>query len=435
MSGRSEKWTSNLGAVLAFMGATVGLGSLWRFPYKVGVFGGAAFLLAYFVCYFLVGIPAYIGETILGKATGKNPAGAMKEVAKKKGSSTKWRLVGDLTVVLGTILNAQYLVVVGWTVVYVYLYATGAVYGDAQAVFDAVFPGWASAIGLVVAAAICFYVTARGIVKGIELANKIAMPLLFAILVVCAVRALTLPGAWAGVEFLFYPEVEKLLDPETWFQALGQVYFTMALGIGFIITYGKYLRKEQSVVSNTYQVALGDNLASILAGLAIFPAVFAFGLHAAAGPQLVFVTLPSVFEHIPLGHVFGLMFSIGLALAALQCTQAAFEVATSYLMEEYGVERKKAALAVTLFQIAVGLLPALSGFWFDIFDIGWTLIPPITGLLTVVFVSWIWRAEEVRELISSEGRTVGSWWVLSMKYVVPAGILLVLAYYAVNLLA
>lgn len=423
-----ESWSSKITTVFAFMAATIGLGSLWRFPYKVGVYGGAAFLLIYFLAYILIGIPAYNGETLLGKRTRKSPAGAFFSAAKEVKASIKWRYLGDATVVLGTLLNTQYLVVVGWTIIYFGLALTGRIFitnhDVLESIWHTVFPGYLSVLGLAIATIYCTFFIIRGVSKGIEKVNQVLMPLLFIILVIGVIRAVTLPNAFEGIRFFFMPRAEYLQDPSIWLQALGQVYFTTALGIGFIITYGSYMSRDQNVEYNTYMVAIGDNLASILAGLAIFPAVFAFGLRPDSGPRLVFIILPQVLARMPLGYIFGVLFFLGFAIAALECTKAAFEVATAYLMDEYGIERAKAAIIVGVLQFLIGIASAVSVEIWYLFDWLWTIIPPLIGLFTSIFVGWVWRIER----FASEEK-IRRIWIILLKYIVPIGILVVFVGY------
>ncbi|MGQ4832375.1 MAG: sodium-dependent transporter [Candidatus Asgardarchaeia archaeon] len=425
MAEERELWKSKIGAVFAFMAATVGLGSLWRFPFKLGVYGGAAFLLIYAIFYVLIGIPAYIGETILGKETKKNPAGAFEVISKKYGYSKRWRHLGDAIVIFGTILNAQYLVVVGWTVIYFSLSLTGTIFTTNSnvlySIWNSIFPSWVSVLGLAIATVYCTFFIIRGVSKGIEKVTSILMPLLFIILIAGVIRALTLPNSYEGLIFLFLPRLEPLYDWTTWLQALGQVYFTTALGIGFIITYGSYM-SQQNVESNTYFVAIGDNLASILAGLAIFPAVFAFGLMPDSGPNLAFIILPQIFAKMPFGEIFGIIFFFGFAIAALECTKAAFEVATAYLIDEFKITRTKAAILVGLFEFLVGVPSALSFLIWDIFDWLWTIIPPLMGLLTTIFIGWLWRMRDINEKIHKI-------WKVLLVYVAPIGIAIVLLGY------
>ncbi len=433
MGERRVTWKSRIGAMFAFMAATVGLGSLWRFPYKVGMYGGAAFLVAYFTCYLLIGIPAYIGETVFGKLTRKGPAGAFKKAVEEVKARKEWSLIGHLTVIFGTILNAQYLVVVGWTIIYLGLSLTGSIFTMDQVALENlwsnVFPGWISVVGLLIATLYCTVSIICGVSEGIEKVTSVLMPILFIILIIGCIRSLTLEGAFRGVEFLFMPNIEKLFEASTWLQALGQVYFTTALGIGFIITYGSYMSKKQSVTWNTYMVAIGDNLASILAGLAIFPAVFALGLHPAAGAKLAFVVLPQVFARMPFGAIFGVMFFLGFAIAALEATKPAFEVATSYLVDEFKWDRTKAALIVAAVELILGIAAALSFQIWDLFDRMWTTIPPLMGLFTSVFIGWKLDVEKIcRE------ENIGRWWIYTIKYATPIGITIVfMAYVLVNL--
>ena len=433
MTQERVSWKTKIGTVFAFMAATIGLGSLWRFPYKLGAFGGAAFLLIYLILYLLIGISAYNGETLLGKYTKSGPAGAFRKAAMDVGASSKWRIVGDLTVIFGTLLNTQYLVVVGWTIVYFALAISGIIF-TTDSVFlndlwSFVFPGIPSLIGLGLATAYCTISIMKGIHKGIEKVNQILMPCLFILLILGVIRSLTLPSAFQGVVFLFHPEFEILGDPMVWIQALGQVYFTTALGIGFIITYGSYMREDQKVTSNTYMVAIGDNLASILAGLAIFPAVFAFGLNPDSGARLAFIILPQVFAVMPLGRIFGILFFLAFMIAALEATKPAFEVAVSYLVEEYGIDRERAVLVVGGIQFIIGTLSAISLIIWDIFDWMWTLIPPLMGFLTMIFVGWIWKIERIGE---KEG--INKFWIYLLKYVAPAGIFIVLLNYLISFL-
>ncbi|MEX2690854.1 MAG: sodium-dependent transporter [Candidatus Njordarchaeum guaymaensis] len=296
-----------------------------------------------------------------------------------------------------------------------------------ESTWNCVFPGPISVLGLAIATMYCTYFIIKGVSKGIERINSILMPLLFIILIIGVVRALTLPNAMDGVIFLFAPKINILCDPLIWLQALGQVYFTTALGIGFIITYGSYMQKNQNIQQNTYLVAFGDNLASILAGLAIFPAVFAFGLSPGTGPRLAFIILPQVFAKMPFGYIFGVLFFLSFAIAALECTKAAFEVATAYLIDEYHLSRFKAAIIVGLAQFLIGVGSAISYPIWDIFDWSWTIIPPLIGLLTSIFVGWIWRIDR---FIDEE--KMSKIWIYLLKFVVPIGIAIVFLGYLIQ---
>ncbi len=424
---RKEKWSSLIASSLAFMGATIGIGSLWRFPYKVGVCGGGSFVLAYFVCYIALTLPVYMAETAIGKASKRSLARCFEEIS----GSKRWSLLGDATVVVGTTLNAQYLVVVGWTLLYIG-YSLMWPQVPPEVLFEATFPSFWSLVGLFFACLICSVIVARGI-SFMERVYEVLMPLLFIILSACCVYACFLPGFWETLSFLFYPKIETLSDPALWLTALGQAYFTAALGIGFMIAYGAYM-EEQPIPENSFLAALGDNIASILAGIAIFAVVFSYGLSPAAGASLAFISLMKAFQAIPLGQVLAFLFYLSFSAAAIASTKPAFEVFAGYAVEKFGMKRWKASALAGLIQFALGVPAALSTDVFYAYDFGWTVLPPLISLFTIAFLIKAWGISEAEKVVV-EGSKIkaGKYFAFCTKYIAPVGISAILIGYALAL--
>jgi len=443
-----EQWSSRLGFVLAAAGSAIGLGNIWRFPFKAGDNGGGAFVLIYLACLFFLCVPYLFAELALGRNSKRNPVGAIRAI---RGRSP-WSLVGGLCVVTGLAIFSYYAVVAAWAVGYVFRdLAAGEATNAAFARFTAD-PLWIVPLfgGFLAATA---GVVARGVRRGIERWARILMPVLFVLLCLIIFRTVTLPGAGAGLEFYLTPdfsEVSGLMVVE----ALGQAFFSLSLGMGTMITYGSYLPDDENLVVAGGYVAVFDTLIALMAGLMIFPAVFAMGQNPAEGPPLVFVVLPEVFGAMPLGAFVGTLFFLFLAIAAFTSGISLLEVFVSYLVDETTWSRPTAAWSAGGVAFVMGLpaalsqgaVPALSDLsWLvgdrifgprpgvlDIMDVLWGSIALVLGaVLLSVFVGWVWGADDaLQELRSGDGHTVGRWvgpaWRTTIKYVFPVTILTVL---------
>lgn len=351
---------SKIGVILATVGCAVGLGNIWRFPYMLGENGGAAFLLVYISCILFLGIPVMITEFFIGRYSRKNAAGAFKVMA----PGTKWSVIGYNGVAAAFLILGYYAVVSGWTLEYIVQAFSGSLEGKNATDFADEFTAFSTGVfrpilWTVVFIALTHIIIVSGVKEGIERASKVMMPVLFLILIALCVRSITLPGASEGLTFLFNPDFSKI-DSSVVLSAMGQAFFSLSIGMGCLITYASYFGKQTNLQTTALQVTILDTLVAVLAGVMIFPAVFSFGIEPTTGPELVFITLPNVFEQLPFGNIWSFVFFVLLALAALTSTISLHEVSTAYVHEEYHVSRKKAAIIVSVGVTIVGILSSLS---------------------------------------------------------------------------
>lgn len=351
---------SKIGVILATVGCAVGLGNIWRFPYMLGENGGAAFLLVYISCILFLGIPVMITEFFIGRYSRKNAAGAFKVMA----PGTKWSVIGYNGVTAAFLILGYYAVVSGWTLEYIVQAFSGSLEGKNATDFADEFTAFSTGVfrpilWTVVFIALTHIIIISGVKEGIERASKVMMPVLFLILIALCVRSATLPGASEGLSFLFNPDFSKI-DSSVVLSAMGQAFFSLSIGMGCLITYASYFGKQTNLQTTALQVTILDTLVAVLAGIMIFPAVFSFGIEPTTGPELVFITLPNVFEQLPFGNIWSFVFFVLLALAALTSTISLHEVSTAYVHEEYHISRKKAAIIVSIGVTILGILSSLS---------------------------------------------------------------------------
>ncbi len=439
MKAPRELWTSRVAFILAAAGSAVGLGNIWRFSYVVGTNGGAAFIIVYLIIIAVIGYPMMVTEIALGRKTHKNAIGAFKALA----PNTPWWLVGALGVLAGFVILSFYSVVAGWSVSYIFKTIGGSLGADAD--FAGVFVGhitsaWAPVIWHAVFMAITLGIIAAGVVGGIGRAVRILMPALFVLLIILVLRSLTLPGAGAGVAFILQPDFSEL-TAQSILGAVGQAFFTLSLGMGCMITYGSYLNDKDDVPDNGAWVVALDTGVALLAGFAIFPAVFALGFDPAAGAGLAFITLPAVFASMPGGVLFGVLFFVLLSIAALTSAISLLEVVVAWLVDEYDWSRKKASLIIGVLIFLVGVPASLSNGaisfniagmpFFDFLDfLQESILLPLGGLLTAVFAGHVWTAKKTREYANTErGKIVlGGWYDVLIKYIVPIAIAVVMIF-------
>jgi neurotransmitter:Na+ symporter, NSS family len=437
---------SRLGFVLAAAGSAIGLGNVWRFPYTAAESGGGAFVLVYLFFVLVIGVPVLLAELSLGRKSGRNAVGAFKAIV----PDSLWPAVGGLGVLTGFGILAFYSVVAGWTLSYLRMAVTGSfangLTADAStSLFGQVIGSPAEAIlmaGLFIA--ITASVVRGGIGGGIERASKILMPIFFVILVVLAIRSVTLPGAEKGLDFLLGADFSKL-TPAKIMSALGQALFSLSLGMGAMITYGSYLQKKENLVAAGFAVAGFDTFIALLSGIIIFPALFSAGAEPDAGPGLVFVVLPTIFDTLPAGYLFSVAFYGLLAIAALTSTMSLLEVVVAYFVDERGWSREKAVWTISsgCFLLAVpsalsqGAVDALGDvFGVDFLDlqniIFGNIALSIGALFISIFVGWIWGADraiaEMREQTPSALRIGAKGWSLLVRFVCPAAVVAVLVY-------
>lgn len=422
---------SRIGFVLAAAGSAIGLGNIWRFPYTAGQNGGGAFVVVYLICIFALCLPVLFAELSIGRASQKSPVGAFKALAPK----SLWPLVGGLGVLTGFGILAFYSVVAGWTLAYLGWALTGRFAGPiGPEESEAMFNGLLSSPMEVVLAGVFLLMTAvvvrAGVQRGIERACKVLMPLFLLILVTLALRSLTLEGAREGVEFLFAPDFSKL-SVEVVISALGQALLSLSLGMGAMITYGSYLSRRDGMPGAGISVALADTGIAILAGLIIFPALFAAGGEAQGGAGLVFIVLPTIFHKLPAAWFFGVAFYGLLCIAALTSTLSLMEVIVSYFVDEHRMSRLKMTwiMAGACFLLAVP--SALFMGFFETQDALWGNYALIVGsLLISLFVGWKWGVRSAVAEITRSGHAMplAAVWGFVIRFFAPLAITAILVF-------
>ena len=430
---------SKLGVILASAGSAVGLGNIWRFPYETGNHGGAAFILIYLGCILLLGLPIMIAEFLIGRHSQANTARAYQILA----PGTQWRWVGRMGVLAGFLILGYYSVVAGWTLEYIFEAVSNSFAGKTPAEVISSFQSFSSnpALWLTLFLLATHFIIVKGVEKGIEKSSKIMMPTLFIIILILVGCSVTLPGAGKGIEFLLKPDFSKV-DGNVFLGAMGQAFFSLSLGMGCLCTYASYFSKNTNLTRTAFSVGIIDTFVAVLAGFIIFPAAFSVGIQPDAGPSLIFITLPNVFQQafsgIPiLAYIFSVMFYVLLALAALTSTISLHEVVTAYLHEEFNFTRGKAARLVTTGCILLGILCSLSlgvtkeftifGLgMFDLFDfVTAKLMLPLGGLLISIFTGWYLDKKLVWSEITNNGTLKVPTYkliIFILKYVAPIAI-------------
>ena len=428
---------------MAAAGSAVGLGNIWRFPYVTGENGGAAFVVVYLACVLFIGLPLMWCELALGRASGRNPVGAFRET----GGGFPFVLTGVLCLAACFFVLTYYGVIAGWTISYAIsqVAQTNLLFKEYTADPVYVLPVFALFIVLTIV------IVRAGVEKGIEKWSKILMPLLFVLMLVVIIRGVTLPGAGAGLEYYLKPDFSKI-DGTVVLKALGQAFFSLSVGWGLMITYGSYMSKKQNIVSNGFWVGLADTSVALLAGLMIFPAVFAMGMSPDSGTGLAFTTLPAVFAEIPAGWVVGTVFFLLLSVAAVTSSISMLEVPVSYFVDEKKSLRTTCAVTVGLVAFVVGIPSALSnggnewlsnielfgqtGFFSILDQVFGTLALIIISLMLSIYAGWVWKPKNViaeielgcpwfsKPLIG--GISPACVWAVFIKFVCPIVISLVL---------
>ncbi|WP_010663868.1 sodium-dependent transporter [Marinilabilia salmonicolor] len=400
-----DTFSGKFGIIAAAAGSAIGLGNIWRFPYVLGENGGGAFLLVYLLFVIMIGVPVMISELLIGRKAQLNVFGAFRKLAPGK----PWFMIGVMGVGAAFLILGFYAVVAGWTLQYVYYSLTNALAGNTPDQMIQVFEGVQATKGWSLFWTLLFmtgtaYIVSSGIEKGIEKYTKILMPLLVLIILVLNVRAVTLDGAMAGLDFLFNPDFSKL-NSDVILEALGQAFFSLSIGMGVIVTYGSYIKKNESLGGTALSVSLADTLIAVLAGVAIFPAAFAFGMAPNQGPGLVFVTLPNIFNQMAGGYLFGLLFFVLLSIAAFTSSISLLEVVVAYFTEELKLRRKQATWIAAGIMSLLAALCAFSDNAFGAFDyVSSNILLPIGGLLVVIFVGWVMEKNLPRLEIEADGR-------------------------------
>ncbi|PKM36949.1 MAG: sodium-dependent transporter [Gammaproteobacteria bacterium HGW-Gammaproteobacteria-10] len=435
------EWSSRFAFILAATGSAVGLGNIWKFPYIAGENGGGAFVIVYLLCILLIGLPIMIAESLIGRRGRQSPINTMSDLADEAKADPRWHYVGWLGVIAGFLILSYYSVIAGWGLSYVFKAFFGSFSGaDGSSVNDT-FSGlmnsplqqifWHSIFMLVT-----MLVVSRGVAGGLEKAVRFLMPGLFIILMLLVAYAMTTGAYEQGINFLFNPDFTKI-NGQAILTAMGHAFFTLSLGMGAIMVYGSYLPNSISITRTSILIAGADTAVALLAGIAIFPIVFANNLEVAAGPGLIFQTLPIAFGNMTGGWLFGILFFVLLVFAALSSSISLIEPAVAWLVENKEVDRKKACVWAGLATWLIGLGTVFSfNLWsdFKIFDrtifdlldyLTANLLLPIGGFCVAVFAGWIMKPEDSEhELRSSRPIHYRIWWFL-VRYVSPAAVFLV----------
>jgi len=440
-------WSSRFAFVLAATGSAVGLGNIWKFPYMAGENGGGAFVLLYLLCIALFGIPVMMSEVMLGRRGRRSPVNTMNALAIEENRSSSWGLLGVIGVLAGFLILSYYSVIAGWALAYVVETGTGTFVGitneDAGIVFSNLISNptrllfWHTLFMV-----LTMVIVVRGVNKGLETAVKFLMPALLVLLLIMIVYAMVKGEFLAGLKFLFEPDFSKL-SPGIVLKAMGQAFFSLSLGMGAIMMYGAYLPSDASIATTSFQVAIVDTLVAVLAGLAIFPIVFANGLEAGQGPGLVFNTLPLAFGQMTGGIIFGTLFFILLVFAAWTSAISLIEPAVAWLIEKFSFSRLLACLICGVITWVIGLGTVFSfNSWskielfdgtfleeksfFDLLDYATTnIMLPLGGILICLFAAWFMKESSRRDELKIKHEGAYKLWRFLARYITPIGVVLI----------
>lgn len=440
MTDKRVTFTSKIGVVAAAAGSAVGLGNIWRFPSQAADGGGAIFIFIYIACILFFGIPVMMSEFIIGRSARANTAGAFRILA----PGTPWKWVGRTGVLTGFIIMGFYMVVCGWTLVYLIQSITGNLLS-----VDNFTEHFSSLLGnplkqafwMIIFTLLTAYFILSGVRKGIEKSAKIFMPMLFFMLIILAIRSISLPGATAGIDFLFKPNFENVKST-VFLDAMGQAFFSLSIGMGCLITYGSYFNKDVNLTRTSAQVSVLDSLVALISGMIIFPAAFALSSSPdiiadkliAGGPGLLFITIPELFNQMQGSVIWSALFFCLLALAALTSTISLMEVVTVYISEEYRISRKKSTLLVTIGVITLGVISSYSTNFFNLLDIiSAKYMLPIGGLFISLFVGWYLDKRIVAAQITNDGKlrfgvSFIKIYIFLLRFVAPIAILSIFFY-------
>jgi neurotransmitter:Na+ symporter, NSS family len=436
-----DLFSNKFGVVMAAAGSAIGLGNIWRFPYLAGNYGGAAFILVYLAFNVLIALPILISEFSIGRKARSNVHAAFAKLA----PHSHWYIIGYMGIAASFTILSFYGVVAGWSIEYIISALNKDFAGKTPEQLRMMFYNFSYSplkpiLWQIIFMSFTCAVIIRGIKNGIEKFNKILMPLLLVIIVILDIRAISLPGASEGLAFLLKPDFSKLTS-EAILAALGQSFFSMSIGMGAMITYGSYIKSDDNLTSSAIDVAFTDIIIAILAGIAIIPAVFAFGLQPGEGPGLVYITLPNVFQQMPGGYIFSILFFLLLLIAALTSSISILEVQVAYFVEELKLKRKAAAILGTCLATLTGIICSLSlsnkyfniNFFgknfFELMDyISSNLLLPLGGLFIALFIGWFYSKHKLIKELSSNGKYTLPFFRIFMfllKFIAPIAILIV----------
>lgn len=435
------QWSSRWAFILAATGSAVGLGNIWRFPYITGTNGGGAFVLIYVLCVILFAVPIMMAEIMIGRRGRQSPINTMQSLAEEEGLNPAWRYLGWMGVIAGFLILSYYSVVAGWTIDYIFRAGSGSFViasdNEIATIFEVLLANPERMLVLhTIFMAITVIVVSMGVQSGLERAVKFLMPALFLLLVIMVGYAMSTSGFGAGLHYLFYPDFSKLSGAGV-LAAMGQAFFSLSLGMGAIMVYGSYLPERASIARTTISIAAADTLVAILAGIAIFPLVFSYGLEPDKGPGLIFMTLPIAFGKMPYGQFFGTLFFVLLMFAAWTSSISLLEPAVAWLVENRGLSRARAAALAGLVAWLLGIGSVLSfNHWaeyklfgktyFDLMDyLTSNVMLPVGGFLLAIFAVWLMaRSSSIDELGMGDGPAYRCWY-FTVRYIAPVGVALV----------
>lgn len=438
-STKRDGFSSRFGIIAAAAGSAVGLGNIWKFPYIVGENGGSAFILVYLIAILLVGMPVLLAEFIIGRRGQSNAVRSFKKIAPK----TPWFGIGWMGIVAAFMILGFYTVIAGYTIHYFILTVTNGFAGMTSDQIANTYQAFSTSSVAPIVYTIIFILLSLailfgGVKEGIEKYSKILMPGLVGIIILLVIRAVTLPGASEGIEFLLKPNFSEL-SMSAVLDALGHSFFSLSVGMGTMLTYGSYINKKENLAVTTASIAVADTVIALLAGLAIFPAVFAFGIDPTAGPGLVFITLPNVFLQMPGGTIFGALFFFLLFIAALTSVVSIFEVIIAYVTEELKFSRRKAMGLTAITVVFISSLCALSNTpdsslifagkslfdWMDVLTAN--VLLPIGGLLIMIFLGFIMKKSDIEDELQQGSKSIKNTmaYITVTKFVAPVAIAIV----------
>jgi len=441
---RHGMWSSRWLFVLAAAGSAVGLGNIWKFPYITGENGGGAFVLVYLVCIVLIGMPIMMAEVMLGRQGRQSPINTMRLLVQQHRRNPAWVTIGWMGVVAGFLILSYYTVIAGWALFYIWQMAAGSFQGvtggQAGASFDAFLASpWKLMFWHTLFMAMTVFIVAKGVIKGLESAIRWFMPLLFALLLVLLGYAMSTAGFAQGFDFMFAFHWEDV-GTDTVLIAMGQAFFTLSLGMGAIMAYGAYVPSSTSIAGTVGIIALLDTAVAIIAGLVIFPIVFANGLEPGQGPGLMFVTIPLAFGQMPLGALFGALFFVLVSFAAITSAISLSEPALAYLVEEYNAKRARVAISFGVISWFLGIGTVLSfNAWSDLHIVGeltffafvdfvsQNILLPLGGMLIALFAAWGLPKSVVGAQLGLTKPWVNLLWKLLCGVIAPLGVLMVFA--------
>lgn len=440
MKEKRTGFTTRMGAIAATVGSAVGLGNIWRFPYQAGDNGGGAYILVYLICVILLGLPIMMSEFIIGRSTHKSMKGAVQELT----PGSPFKIFAYVGVLGALLICGYYSVVCGWVIEYLWNSADGSLLGHTPEQYSDIFTSFVGTPQRCVLWTLLFLVLSRGIQKGVERIANIMMPLLFVLLIVFCVNSLMLPGSTKGMDFLFNIKFDQL----GWkgvVDAMGQAFMSLSLGVTCLITYSSYFKDDTNLMKDAVTISALDTLVAILAGIVIFPAVFSFGLEPNAGPKLIFETLPTIFQQMPGGVIWAVLFFVLLFFASITSTISLSEIPITFMIDEYKISRGKAIAVTASLMTIIAVLSALSfstlsGFTifgkniFDFLDfIGPNIFMLLGGLVTAIYVGWVLKKSVLHDQLTNHGmhrsRFVQPYITFCLRYIAPVAIILIFLYY------